>query len=93
MSPYFLATSDIFKKIGDNMPYKSIQDLPDRVKSNLPTHAQEIYKEAFDKAWSEYSDPSKRYEGSTLEETAARVAWSAVKQSYEKDAKGIWVKK
>jgi len=75
------------------MPYKSIQDLPDSVKSNLPTHAQEIYKKAFDKAWNEYLDPSKRYAGTSQEETAARVAWSAVKQSYEKDTNGKWVKK
>lgn len=34
-------------------------NLPDAVKSHLPVHAQEIYKDAFDKAWIEYSDPSK----------------------------------
>jgi cation transport regulator len=75
------------------MPYKSIQDLPDSVRSHLPERAQKIYKDAFDNAWTEYSDPSKRYADSSLEQTAARVAWSAVKQSYEKDAEGNWVKK
>ena len=29
------------------MPYKQITQLPDNVKNNLPKHAQEIYKEAF----------------------------------------------
>ena len=29
------------------MPYKSISDLPDSVRDNVPKHAQEIYK-AFD---------------------------------------------
>ena len=29
------------------MPYKSINELPKQVKDNLPKHAQEIYKEAY----------------------------------------------
>jgi cation transport regulator ChaB len=29
------------------MPYKQITQLPDNVTNNLPKHAQEIYKEAF----------------------------------------------
>jgi cation transport regulator len=32
------------------MPYDKLTDLPDRVRSNLPKHAQEIYKEAFNSA-------------------------------------------
>jgi cation transport regulator len=36
------------------MPYKQITQLPDNVTNNLPKHAQEIYKEAFNYrvAWS-----------------------------------------
>lgn len=75
------------------MPYKSIQDLPAAVQHVLPKHGLEIYKDAFNNAWKQYSDPSKRYEGSSLEQTASRVAWAAVKQSYEKDTNGSWVKK
>lgn len=29
------------------MPYDNTDDLPERVKDNLPKHAQEIFKEAF----------------------------------------------
>ncbi|MGE5382264.1 MAG: ChaB family protein, partial [Omnitrophica WOR_2 bacterium] len=36
------------------MPYKEIDDLPERVRGNLPKHAQEIYLAAFNSAWDEY---------------------------------------
>lgn len=65
------------------MPYDSIQELPDGVKDNLPKHAQEIYKEAFNSASEQYKE----------EETAHKVAWSAVKQTYEKNENDNWVKK
>ena len=42
------------------MPYRSNQELPDSVKNSLPSHAQDIYREAFDSAWDEYQDPAKR---------------------------------
>jgi len=76
------------------MPYQRIEDLPDSVRNHLPAHAQEIYREAFNHAYEEYTDPSKRRGTSTLEEVAHRVAWAAVKNEFEKDEKtGIWKKK
>lgn len=69
------------------MPYKSIEDLPSSVRDNLPTHAQEIYKEAFNSAYDEYAErgPEGR------EETAHKVAWTAVKKKYKKDEQsGKW---
>jgi cation transport regulator len=69
------------------MPYKSIADLPDSVRDNLPKHAQEIYQEAFNSAYDEYKErgPEGR------EVTAHKVAWSAVKKKYRKDEKsGKW---
>ena len=65
------------------MPYKTVKDLPDSVKDSLPHHAQEIFKEAFNSARDEYDE----------EETAFKVAWSAVKNKYEKNDDGKWVKK
>ena len=53
------------------------------MKDNLPHHAQEIFKEAFNSATEEYDK----------EETAFKVAWSAVKQKYEKNDSDEWVKK
>ena len=73
------------------MPYKKISDLPDSVRNNLPKHAQEIYMEAFNSAWDQYDEPQERRSGATREETAHKVAWTAVKKKYEKDEKtGEW---
>lgn len=67
------------------MPYQDINDLPESVREHLPTHAQEIYQAAFNNAWTEYADPSRRHGGESREETAHKVAWAAVKEDYEKD--------
>ncbi|HHS7920380.1 TPA: ChaB family protein, partial [Legionella pneumophila] len=75
------------------MPYKKINELPDSVKDNLPNHAQEIYKEAYNNAWDQYDEPDKRQGDRDREETAHAVAWSAVKKEYEKNSEGKWVKK
>ena len=73
------------------MPYGSINELPGSVKDNLPKHAQDIYKEAFNSAYQEYARPSDRKGDSDREETAHRVAWSAVKKAgYSKDDSGKW---
>jgi cation transport regulator len=74
------------------MPYDSLSDLPDSVQDNLPEHAQEIYKEAFNSAWEEYKDPDDRKDDASRKEVSHRVAWSAVKQVYKKDGER-WVKK
>ena len=66
------------------MPYKTIAELPDNVKNSLPRHAREIYLAAFNNAWDEYRDADDRRDDSSREETAHKVAWSAVKQKYEK---------
>ena len=62
------------------MPYQELSELPDSVKDNLPKHAQEIYKEAYN-------------HGASREETSHRVAWAAVKHIYEKNEAGKWVRK
>ena len=54
------------------------------MKDNLPPHAQDIYREAFNSAWQEYQDASKRRGNKLQEEVAHKVAWAAVKQKYEK---------
>jgi cation transport regulator len=74
------------------MPYQNLDELPDSVKAHLPRHAQEIYKEAFNHAWNEYADPDKRRGDASREETAHKVAWSAVKREYEKQG-DRWVRK
>jgi cation transport regulator len=75
------------------MPYKSISELPDSVRDNIPKHAQEIYKEAYNSAWEQYEDAEDRRGDASREETAHRVAWAAVKRDYEKGDDGKWTKK
>jgi cation transport regulator len=66
------------------MPYDHNADLPDSVRDNLPEHAQAIYREAFNSAFEEYKSARDRRGDASREETADKVAWSAVKQKYEK---------
>jgi cation transport regulator len=56
------------------MPYAVNDDLPPSVKNHLPPHAQDIYREAFNHAWLQHRD----------EATPHRIAWAAVKRSYQK---------
>jgi cation transport regulator len=65
------------------MPYNNLSDLPDSVRNNLPKHAQEIYRAAYNSAEDQYGE----------EERSHRVAWSAVENKYEKNDKGDWVQK
>ena len=74
------------------MPYDKRSELPDQVRDNLPAQAQDIYKEAYNSAWDQYKDPDERRDDASREEVAHRVAWSAVKQSYEKNDDGKWVR-
>jgi cation transport regulator len=60
------------------MPYDKTSELPDSVRDNLPEGAQAIYLKAFNSAWDEYEAQDDR------EATAHKIAWSAVKRSYEK---------
>jgi cation transport regulator len=75
------------------MPYKSTRDLPDAVRDNLPEHAQDIFKEAFNSAWDEYADPDKRRGKESQEEVSFKVAWAAVKNEYEKGDDDRWHRK
>lgn len=72
------------------MPYNSNLDLPDNVANVLPDHAQDIFREAFNSAYDQYKDPEDRRGDDDREDTARRVAWSAVKQKYAKGADDKW---
>ena len=56
------------------------------MRSHLPEHAQDIFREAFNDAHAAHAhDPCR-------EEAAFRIAWAAVKREYEKE--GVeWVGK
>lgn len=72
------------------MPYSRNSELPKRVSGVLPDHAQDIFREAFNSAWDEYKNPKDRRSGGSHEAVANRVAWNAVKQTYEKHEDGKW---
>ncbi len=54
------------------MSYEDLDDLLESVKSNLPKHAREIYRAAYNSAEEQYGEESR----------AHRVAWSAVENKY-----------
>ena len=60
------------------MPYDQNSELPESVRNHLPVHAQAIFREAFNHAFAAHSaEPD-------CEQRAFRIAWSAVKRTYEK---------
>lgn len=60
------------------MPYRINANLPFPVRSHLPPHAQDIYREAFNHAFASHTADERR------EEIAHRIAWAAVKRAYVK---------
>ena len=61
--------------------YGDVSDLPDGVQDNLPQPAQHIYMSAYNSA----VESDTELEGDqSREQYAHRVAWTAVKQEYEK---------
>lgn len=68
------------------MPYAFNEDLPPSVRNHLPPHALDIYREAFNHAYAAHAGDPRQ------EEAAHRIAWAAVKRSYEK-VEGSWVRK
>ena len=72
--------------------YKNNNELPENVNENLPGHAQDIYREAFNSAWDQYDEPDERKGGRSREETSHAVAWSAVKNKYKKEGND-WTEK
>lgn len=60
------------------MPYDKNTDLPPTVRMHLPSHAQDIYREAFNHAFTAHAGDPRQ------EEAARRIAWAAVKRSYIK---------
>jgi cation transport regulator len=68
------------------MPYATNADLPASVRNHLPPHAQDIYREAFNHAFAAHAAEADR------EARSHRIAWAAVKRSYEKIG-DEWVKR
>lgn len=67
------------------MPYTSNAQLPPSVRHALPSHGQDIYRQAFNHAFSAHAGDVRQ------EQIAHRIAWAAVKRSYTK-VSGHWVR-
>jgi cation transport regulator len=68
------------------VPYSHNLELPPSVRSHLPEHAQDIYREAFNHAFAAHMDDPRQ------EEAAHRIAWAAVKRRYVKEG-DAWLKR
>lgn len=60
------------------MPYASNADLPEPIQRHLPSHAQDIYRAAFNQAFAAHAGDPRQ------EEASHRIAWAAVKRAYVK---------
>jgi cation transport regulator len=69
------------------VPYQTLDEMPPAVQ-DLPLHAQEIFRAAFNAAWESYASRGPQMQ----EATAFRVAWAAVKKRYRKIG-DTWVEK
>ena len=67
------------------MPYSTNADLPASLRKRLPSHAQDIYRAAF-------NDAHERY-GAAQEAIAHRIAWAAVKRRYIQRSAGFWARR
>lgn len=72
------------------MPYSTTNELPKSVKNALPTHARDIFKDAFNDAYDEYKEAKVRRSNESREEAAFKVAWSVVKKKYTKGKDDKW---
>jgi cation transport regulator len=75
------------------MPYGSIDELPNELRQTLPMHAQEVYKEAFNEAWSTYHDPKTKPKDISRTAMSDKIAWQAVEAIYTHGPDNRWAKK
>ena len=65
------------------MPYDVNADLPPSVRSHLPEHAQDIFREAFNHAYAAHAHDPRQ------EEAAFRIAWAAGEAGLREDRRRV----
>ncbi|GEM_PF-4418652 len=65
------------------MNFRNTYELPARMQRYMPKSAQQTYVKTFNRALDVYGE----------EEQAYATAWGVVKQDYERDETGRWVKR
>lgn len=71
------------------MSYNRIDELPNKIRFNLPKNAQEIFMRAFNSAWEQNKKIEKNKSLDSIEKIANMEALSAVKKNYDIDI-NIW---
>jgi cation transport regulator len=65
------------------MRYENIDELPIHCRVNLPEAAQQVYRDAWNRAWDNSADPR----------TARDRAWQEVRENFERDTvTGRWMR-
>ncbi|MBN1467758.1 MAG: ChaB family protein [Fusobacteriaceae bacterium] len=64
-------------------PYKTIKELPAKVKNYMSSDLQRVFMRVFNNAYSTYNDESRAF----------RIAWGVIKKLARKNKQGIWVRK
>jgi len=67
----------------ETAPYKTIKDLPSRVKNNLDTDLQSVFMRVFNNAYNLYKNETRAF----------RVAWSVIRRIGRKGKDGKWLRK
>ena len=76
------------------MLYKDVSQLPGSIKKVLPPEAQEIFLEAYNRAWQQFPMFGERQGSSSRKEHATKVGWANVKKGYSlNEETGLWEKK
>jgi cation transport regulator len=72
---------------------QGLEIIPSREAKSLPRQARDIYEEIYRSAREHYQRNEARRDNASLEETAHRIAWNAVKQLYTLgERSGEWQK-
>jgi cation transport regulator len=74
---------DISKIEIEGAPYKTVKDLPAKVKKNLSLELQRVFLRVFNNAYDTYRNDSRAF----------RIAWGVIRKLARKNKKGIWVRK
>lgn len=72
------------------MIYTTVTDLPQTIRNELPEHAQEIYRAAYNLTVEEHRASGQNPDEGELHETADQAAWMRVQMEYDRDDSGEW---
>lgn len=73
------------------MFYERLKDLPAALQCNLPTEAQEMYRQEYNAVWKKYQHIYNDIGAQSAEEVAHRKAWGKIKRSFVKQCDGSWL--